>query len=124
MGRRTSGFVGASPSQNEVLSRRTRKAVNRAAMILGLAAVAVGRTDTWLGLFYRRIKARKGGPKAVTATARKLGCSIYHMLKYQVEFVALDMDKYVAQAEAHRLGYLTREAKKLGYQLIEIEQAA
>jgi len=42
----------------------------------------------------------------------------------QVEFVALDMDKYLAQAEAHRLGYLTREAKKLGYQLIEIEQAA
>jgi len=115
---------GAKISGGRVLSRRTRKVVNRAAMILRLAAVAVGRTDTWIGLFYRRIKARKGGPKAVTATARKLACIIYHMLKYQVEFVALDMDKYVAQAEAHRLRYLTREAKKLGYQLIEMEQAA
>lgn len=115
---------GAKISGGKVLSRRTRKVTNRAATILRLAAVAAGRTDTWIGLFYRRIKARKGGPQAVTATARKLACVVYHMLKFQEEFVALDMDKYVAHAQAHRLRYLRREAKKLGYELVEAEQAA
>jgi len=115
---------GAKISGGKVLSRRTRKVTNRAATILRLAAVAVGRTDTWIGLFYRRMKARKGGPKAVTATARKLACIVYHMLKFQEEFVALDMEKYVAHAQAHRLRYLKREAEKLGYELVEAEQVA
>ncbi len=115
---------GAKISGGKVLSRRTRKVTNRAATILRLAAVAVGRTDTWVGLFYRRIKARKGGPKAVTATARKLACIVYHMLKFQEEFVALDTNKYVAQAQAHRLRYLQREAKKLGFELIEAQEVA
>jgi len=34
------------------------------------------------------------------------------------------MDKYVAHAQAHRLRYLRREAKKLGYDLVEQEQLA
>ena len=75
-------------------------------------------------MFYRRMKARKGGPKAVTATARKLACIVYHMLKYREEFVALDMAKYEAKAQAHRLRYLQREAKKLGFELVETEAAA
>jgi len=115
---------GTKISGGKVLTRKTRKVTNRAATILRMAAVAVGRTDTWVGLFYRRLKARKGGPKAVTATARKLACIIYHMLKYQQEFVALDPEKYAAQARNHRLRYLRSEAAKLGFQLIEAEQAA
>jgi transposase len=115
---------GAKISGGKVLSRRTRKVINRAATLLRVAAVTVGRTDTWLGLFYRRMKARKGGPKAVTATARKLACIIYHMLKFQQEYTALDKNKYVVQAQAHRLRYLQREAKKLGYDLVPAEQDA
>jgi transposase len=115
---------GAKISGGKVLSRRTRKVNNRAATLLRMAAVVVGRTDTWVGQFYRRMKARKGGPKAVTATARKLACILYHMMKYQEEFVALDMGKYAANAQAHRIRYLRREAKKLGLELVEAEQAA
>ena len=107
-----------------MLSRRTRKVNNRATTLLRMAAVVVGRTETWLGQFYRRMKARKGGPKAVTATARKLACIIYHMLKYQEEFVALDMEKYTASAQAHRIRYLRREAKKLGLNLVETQEVA
>ena len=115
---------GAKISGGKVLSRRTRKVNNRAATLLRMAAMVAGRTDTWVGQFYRRLKARKGGPKAVTATARKLACILYHMLKYQEEFVALDMGKYAANAQAHRIRYLTREAKKLGFQLVETQEAA
>jgi hypothetical protein len=34
------------------------------------------------------------------------------------------MGKYAANAQAHRLRYLTREAKKLGFELVEAQEAA
>ena len=93
---------GAKISGGKVLSRRARKVNNRAATILRLAACAAGKTDTWIGRFYRRIKARRGAPKAITATARKLACVIYHLLKYQEEFVLLNTELYEARAKMHR----------------------
>ncbi len=112
---------GTKISGGKVLSRRTRKVSNRASTILRLAAWAAGRTDTWIGRFYRRVKARRGAPKAVTATARKLACIIYHMLKYKEEFVLLDTEKYETIAKAHRLNRLRREAKLFGFELVEME---
>ena len=106
------------------MSRRTRKVNNRASTILRLAAVAVGKTDTWLGHFYRRIRARRGAPKAVTATARKLACIVYHMLKYGEEFAWPDIERYEAQAKDHRLRRLRKEAKAFGFELKELEQVA
>ena len=115
---------GAKISGGKVLSRRTRKVNNRAATILRLAAWAAGRTDTWIGRFYRRIKAKRGAPKAVTATARKLACVIYHLLKYQEEFVLLNTEVYEAKAKRHRLSRLQKEAQAMGYDLIEYQQVA
>jgi transposase len=112
---------GTKISGGKVLSRRTRKVNNRAATILRLAAWAAGRTDTWIGRFYRRIKGRRGAPKAVTATARKLACVIYHLLKYQEEFVLLDTEVYEAKAQMHRLSRLRKEAKAFGLELVETE---
>jgi hypothetical protein len=115
---------GTKISGGKVLSRRTRKVKNRASTILRLAAWAAGKSDTWLGRFYRRIKARRGPSIAVTATARKLACVVYHMLKYREEFVFLDTSKYEAQAEAHRLRRLKRVAKTMGYELVATQAAA
>jgi len=115
---------GARISGGKVLSRRTRKVNNRAATILRLAAWAAGKTDTWIGRFYRRIKARRGAPKAVTATARKLACVIYHLLKYQEDFVLLNTEVYEAKAKMHRLSRLRKDAKSIGYDLVESQQVA
>jgi transposase len=102
---------GAKISGGKVLSRRTRKVVNRASVILRVAALAVGRTDSWLGRFYRRKKAHLGAPKAITATARKLACVIYHMLKYQEDFVPLDVTVYEFRAAEARQRKLRQEAE-------------
>jgi transposase len=59
-------------SGGKVLSSRTRRTGNRAASLLRLAAGTVGRTDTALGAFYRRLSARISKAKAITATARKI----------------------------------------------------
>ena len=115
---------GTKISGGKVLSRRTRKVNNRAATILRLAAWAAGKTDTWIGRFYRRIKARRGAPKAVTATARKLACVIYHLLKYQEEFVLLNTEVYEAKAKTQRLSRLKKEAQALGFDLVEVQEVA
>ncbi|XXU81011.1 transposase [Sorangium sp. So ce1151] len=63
---------GSKISGGKVLSSRTRRSTNRAATLLRLAAVSVGRTSTALGAFFRRLAARTGKAKAVTATALKV----------------------------------------------------
>jgi transposase len=115
---------GTKISGGKVLSRRTRRVVNRAAVLFRVVAVAVGRSDTWLGRFHRRKKAHLGAPKAVTATARKLACIVYHLLKYQEEFVPIDETAYEAKVQAQRLARLRREAKQLGMELVQVQQAA
>ena len=115
---------GAKISGGKVLSRRTRKVNNRASTILRLAAWAAGKTDTWLGRFYRRIAARRGAPKAITATARKLACIIYHMMKYGEEFVWLDANQCEGRAREFRLRRLRKEAQMLGFELQQLQQVA
>ena len=115
---------GTKISGGKVLSRRSRRVVNRASVLLRVVAVAVGRSETWLGRFYRRKKAHLGAPKAVTATARKLACIIYHLLKYQDAFVPVNEAEYEAKAKAQRIAHLRREAKRMGLDLVDSEKAA
>lgn len=67
---------GNKISGGKILSSRTRRSSSRAAALLRLAAVTIGRSDTALGAFYRRLAARAGKAKAVTATrpARLQSC--------------------------------------------------
>jgi transposase len=69
-------------SGGKVLSARTRHSGSRAAALLRLAAVTVGRTQTALGVFYRRLSARIGKAKAVTATARKIAALFYNAVRH------------------------------------------
>src|SRR5262249_40132901 len=73
-------WLGVCPRQSESnqtkKKRGPRKGKNRVAVALRMAAPALGRTMSPLGLFYRRIKSRLGGKGAVTATAHKLACLV------------------------------------------------
>jgi transposase len=51
------------------------------------AAVAIGRTETALGALYRRLSARLGKAKAVTATARKITVLFYNALRHGMNYV-------------------------------------
>ena len=59
-------------SGGRLLSSRTEPSANRAAVILRMAAMTLGRGQTALGAFYRRLAGRIGKAQAITATARKL----------------------------------------------------
>ena len=101
-----------------MLDSRTRKVVNRVATALRLAAQSAGRTDTCLGIFYRRKKAHLGAPKATTATARKLACLLYHLLKNKEPYQDPDPVLYQTRLQMSALTKLQRQAAALGYKLL------
>ena len=109
---------GNKISGGKVLDSRTRQVVNRVADALRLAAQSVGRTETCLGIFYRRKQAHLGAPKATTATARKLACLIYHLLKYKQPYQEPDPATYQLRLKKSALTKLQRQAIALGYTLL------
>lgn len=78
---------GSKISGGKVLSSPTRRSANRATTLLRLAATLVGRTNTALGAFFRRLAVRTGKAKAVTATARKIAVLLYNMLRHCTAYV-------------------------------------
>src|SRR4051795_9011717 len=111
-------------SGGKVLSARTRRSGSRAAALLRLAAVAVGRTATALGAFYRRLAARVGKAKAVTATARKIGVLFYNALRHGMDYADPGASAYEARYRQRVLSNLRRRAKSLGYVLQKADLAS
>ena len=112
------GLCPRAGKSNETTKKKApRKGKNRLGQALRMAAQAVGRTQTVLGIFYRRIKSRLGGKGAVTATAHKLAVLIYRMLKHGTEYVAQALEDYEAKVKAQLLESLRKKAKALGLEL-------
>jgi len=90
-------WLGLSPRQHESnktkKKRGPRKGKNRIAIALRMAAQGLGRTLSPLAMFYRRIKSRIGGRGAITATAHKLACLVYRMLKHGKEYVKQSLEE-------------------------------
>jgi transposase len=97
---------GCKISGGKVLSAHTRKTSNRVTVALRLAAVTVGRSNTALGAFYRRLASRIGNAKAVTATARKIAVLFYNAMRY-------GMDYHDPGAEHYEQQYRDRVIKQL-----------
>lgn len=115
---------GNKISGGKVLSSRTAPVKNRVATLLRTLATSVGRSDTWLGSFHRRMKSRMGPAAATTATARKLACLIYHLLLYREPYIEVDRLLYENRIQRCRLAKLRKLATELGYDLVENKQAA
>jgi len=113
------GLCPRTDRSNKTEKRRApRKGKNRVAQALRMAAQAVGRTQTALGMFYRRIKSRIGGRGAITATAHKLSRLVYRMLRYGTEYVVQSLAEYEAQIREKLERSVRRKAAALGYDLV------
>jgi transposase len=108
-------------SGGKVLSARTRRSSNRAAALLRLAAVTVGRTETALGAFYRRLAGRVGKAKAVTATARKMAVLFHNTLRHGMDYTDPGASYYEDRYRRRVLTNLQRRAKSLGFVLQAVE---
>ena len=110
---------GNKISGGRVLSSETRRTSNRASTLLRLAAVNVGKTQTALGAFYRRLGARVGKAKAITATARKLAVLFYNAMRFGMKYVDPGQNYYEERYRQRVLHNLSRRAKEFGYSLVE-----
>ena len=114
-------WLGLSPN-NKVTGGRvkrcsTKKTKNRANMAFRMAAQSLARSQSASGAFYRRIRAKHGGPKAVTATAHKLARIVYFMLTRQEPYRDPGADYYDEQYKVRVIRNMKRRAAKLGMQL-------
>src|SRR5213075_663175 len=111
-------------SGGRVLDSRTAHVVNRVCILLRIVAPSIGKTDTWLGIFHRRMRARLGPAGANTATARKLACLVYHLLKYKEQYIDVDQMIFMEKIRTQRINRLRKQAQELGMQLTEMPKAA
>ena len=103
----------------KVIRKGTRHVVNRAATAPRLAATTLLRSQSYLGAQYRRLRARLGAPKAITAMAHKLARLVYRMLKWGHEYVDKGLQYYEDRHREQQVQLLKKRAVKLGLQIVE-----
>lgn len=115
-------WLGLAPhndiSGGKVLRSRTKKTKNKASSALRLAAQSLHKSQSAVGAFYRRMKARHGPAKATTATAHKLARMVYFMLKNRTDYVDPGVTYYEQQYRERTIRNLKRKAASLGMELV------
>jgi hypothetical protein len=116
-------WLGLAPrheiSGGKILRRSTLPTRNRAGQALRLAAQAAGRSQSGLGAFYRRMRARLGPQAAIVATAHKIARIISHLLTHRTAFRDLSPEEYRQRIRAHEIAAMRKKAARLGLTLVE-----
>jgi transposase len=111
-------FLGLCPDNQitggKVLRRGTRHVENRAATAFRMAATSLWRSKTYLGAKFRRLRARLGAPKAITAMAHMLARLVYRMLRYGEQYVDKGMKYYEEKYREHEIRSIQKKANDLG----------
>ena len=114
-------FLGLCPDNQitggKVRHRGTRHVQNRAATALRMAASTLWRSKTYLGAKFRRLRARLGAPKAITAMAHMLARLVYRMLKYGEQYVDKGINYYEEKYRENEIRSIQKRAKQLGLQI-------
>ena len=117
-----SSWLGLCPGSRitggKVKSSKTRPVVNRAANAFRMAAQTLTRSQSALGAFYRRMKARLGAPKAITAAAHKLARIFYQVWSHREGYVDPGPEHYEQRYRERTLKLLQRKAQALGFDII------
>lgn len=116
-----SSWLRLSPNNKvtggKVKRRGTQPTTNRASTAFRLAAQSLARSDSAIGAFYRRLRARHGAPKAITATAHKLARIVYFMLKHRQPYLDPGASYYEEQYRERAIRNLRRKASSFGMRL-------
>lgn len=102
--------------------RGMRKVNNRAGILFRLAAHSLHREKSALGDYLRRMKSKLGPAGATTATAHKIAVIFYTMVKKQVEYDPTIWGQRDTQRVQRMEAKLQRQARKMGYQLVPLEE--
>jgi transposase len=113
-------WLGLSPGSNRSGKRCKRVARKKtpAGQIFREAGMSIARSkNIALGAGYRRLKARRGGPIAMVALARKLAIHYYNLFTKGLAYVEEGVARYEEKVRQQSLRHLERTAKKLGFAL-------
>jgi len=105
-------------SGGKILSVQTRVVKNRVAKSLRMAAQSLHRSQSFLGDYYRRMRAKLGTPKAITAAAHKLARIIFHLLSTREAYDESIFSKHELQHRYRKELRLRNHARKLGFDII------
>jgi len=84
------------------------------------AASTLLNSNSYLGAQYRRLRAKLGAPKAITAMAHKLSRLFYRLLRYGQQYVDKGAPFYEERWRQQQLASLCRKSAQLGYALTPI----
>jgi len=118
-------WLGVAPhndvSGGRVLRSRTLPTNNRAGQAFRQAANAVSHTSSAFGAFYRRKRAQGGPLHAQVATANRIARTVYHMLKYHVQYEDMGADEFERRHWERDIKALRKKAAKLGLTLVKAQ---
>ena len=86
-----------------------------------MAAQSLQRSQSALGDFFRRMKARLGAPEAITATAHKLARILHPLVRHRSPY---DASVFAQEEESHRKrreNTLRKQAALFGFQLTPLQ---
>ncbi|MFJ3309622.1 IS110 family transposase [Streptomyces sp. NPDC086549] len=112
-------WIGVCPGQNESAgvsrSGRTRPGNSNLKRLLGIAAmVAIRNKNSYLGVFFRRLAARRGGKRALVAVMHKLAIAIWHVLHDKTHYRELGADHFTRRDPERAMRRMLKEANSLG----------
>jgi transposase len=119
--KRFASWLGLCPENRitggQIKGSKTRKVVNRASKAFRLAANSLKNSPSALGGYYRRMRARLGPAKAITATAHKLARIFFHLWKNGGSYQDLGAEYYEQKYKERILKNIKRRAKQLGFEI-------
>lgn len=123
-----SSWLGRAPNNQitggKVIRRGTKKVLNRASTALWVAAQSLYHSQSSLGAQYRRLRAKLGAPKAITAMAHHLARLLYRMLRFGTQYHDKGMEHYERKYRETQMKWLKKQAAALNMQLMPTEAVA
>lgn len=111
---------GTKISGGKRLSGKTKPSANRAAEVFRMSAFALSNSSSALGGFFRRMRARLGAPKAITATAHKIARLFYTMIRFGKDYEDTGATYYEEQYRARIIKSIQYKAQQFGFSLVPI----
>jgi hypothetical protein len=116
-------WLGLSPnnkiSGGKILSVKTLVSSNPIAKALRISAMTLSNSKSYLGNYYRKMRARLGAPKAITAAAHKLARIIYSMLLNKTPYDESIFAVQELKWQEKKKKAIIKQAKALGLQVVK-----
>jgi transposase len=113
-------WIGLCPRNDESAGKRRSNRMRKGApwlktILIQCATNAARAKGTYFEALFHRVRARRGGKKAIGAVAASLATTIYHMLKDGTFYKDLGPDHFDKKGKTRQANRLVTRLQSLGY---------